>query len=985
MAEDLFELFNIPLDCNDASAIEQAIEKKRREISSKTNNARGEGLVNKDVLERLPQLRKILLDDEQRQAHRLAVTKHRQEQQEKRLENASKMIALFNNRQSITKAEYDVFINEYAHPQGPNKSELTQMIKVPINDKAPDTSSEELQPLSHSEEKQISNWLKIVQKRDLYDFLQVSFDCSHVEIKQRIKNARDAWSGKATAQKAAAHSLIGKAETILLDAHKKESYKATLDLEKIEDFKQQVKVFIADGTLSQDEIQSLLQGSEISHKKALSIIKKQIGASGKAIEVPAGFEKLFDDRRCGYCGAYSPKQAKVCNGCNKPLDVVCPKCSKRYPSEEGICPSCNLTLSDAIKIQADTETIKLVYSAGDTQESQRLLNLAKTNFPTSKQILELDAEIRRQINANLDLLVEIKNLMTEHKLNKAQQKLNEFRAKFPNNEESVKINSQLQEDLSAVRSLLEKAKQSSGDRAAQLCVQAAELCVDSEDIAREARKYPPSAPREFSALQKNDMIVLEWSPSISQKVTSYVVERKLGSIPNSTKDSDFLQEVNGLRFEDQNAPIGKVCYYAVFAKRAGVESREGASSQPVVRTYPVTEIKVEPQDGLVKLSYKLPETAHGIAVYRSENSNIAKLDQRLKLNAGRDRLVDSNVENGITYNYTILAEFSTPQGIISSRQVSANATPQKLPPAVKNLQANFVNRQVVLNWPADKDQKVVIVRNDKPISIEAGVSISPSGLNDIGQVLQVPLPGKLVDRPPKNGEYCYTAVTLSSSIAVIGATSSVACVADVSNLKLENRAGVLVAEWQWPQSSNRTLLVCKKNANPDGSNDNEAHKQWCTKEEYLKNGGLLLEGLPPGQYHIVAYAAYQLGTKELISAGTSETCKTIGHSGDMPVISYKIKQPFFGRSYKLIINTSIDSLALPNLSLVSKQGYAPIDLSDGALLKTISGLHAENGKVEIPLENPPKNQVAKLFFEDSDDYRQVTLKHPPVESLRLKK
>lgn len=1000
MNEDYFELLGLVPSCQDTREIQDAIGAKKKEWTRDSQHPTKKRRAT-ELLGMLGKIQAVMLDASQREFHRSEVTARRQVATQDALKALRDDLGFMTtaDKGAISRVERDTLIQMHcAEGALLTAADIDRTIAdmgIVVADASTQPSAQETPAMSDSDVNAIGTDLAQMPARpdsglrptSLYEFLCVGSQASVDEIKRRQQDRRSEWNTKREdSTKAAALTLIAKCGTILLDPKKRQSYDAALRARALRPLEAKVLLAAADKAVTAQETAHLLEIAErdfgVGHDEALELIRRVAMQRGASIEVPA-IQQSARSRKCGYCGRSYPTGTNICSACNKPLQIACFECGATYPSERGACASCGLTLSDDMEIQRLVGEVKRHESAGETDELRTLLASAKGRFPRSKQI----ARIQSQYDAIEQLVAEglkrVQALFAERRLEAARAELQVLAGKAPGSQDVALAFRQVNAALARVRVLIEQAERVGSEDQMRLVAQAYQLCSDSSLVKALAERSRPEPPGSVSVAQQGGMLIVTWVASSGLQVDGYRVVRKTGSAPVRLDDGVQLAFVPLVRFEDRTAPVGEVVYYAVFAERAGAVSSGVRCSIPVVRTAPPNDVVAMSQDGMVKLVYRMPKGACGIAAFKSESGPVTVADPKRRIpSASLQGFVDTSVVNGHSYHYAVAAEFETPRGLVLSELKGVVACPKPLPAPVRDLSAAWVNTCAQLEWTAPSSTRVVLVRTTTPSTRALGSTVDVGALPALGAVLNQAIPGRASDSVPSGGVYYYTAVTLEGDVGVVGSTARVVCVDDVAGLTAENEAGTLVLRWAWPRGATSARVLMRTDADPTGPDDSKAMRAAISDSDYSSVGRFVSDVTQPGAYRIAVYAVYNTPEGECVASGSSVGAHTMGRAGQLPTVTYQLRKPLLGNTYKLVFSGPA-GLVLPAVMVVAKPGSWPTERSDGTCIFQGGLPPLGSGSAAVELSCPPRHHSLKVFFADDGGYSQVQLVPPSAATLRV--
>ncbi|MDN5852026.1 MAG: hypothetical protein L0K86_04115, partial [Actinomycetia bacterium] len=213
------------------------------------------------------------------------------------------------------------------------------------------------------------------------------------------------------------------------------------------------------------------------------------------------------------------------------------------------------------------------------------------------------------------------------------------------------------------------------------------------EYVRAPDRNAPRRPRRMRANAGEGSVALRWRGSHEVDLRGYRVFR----------NGKRLGEVTGTRYTDSKAKNGKTYRYWVRAiDYRGNDSRRSKVRRAVPKdtTAPATprRFKAKPGDGAVTLTWKA-NSEPDLRRY------IIRRDGKLirRVGAGRTSYTDSNVQNGIPYKYTLVAQDKA--GNKSAPTDSKSATPADTsdPAQPEGLEVTEEGGTAVLNWDNNTD------------------------------------------------------------------------------------------------------------------------------------------------------------------------------------------------------------------------------------------------------------------------------------------
>jgi len=258
--DDLFALVGLDPECDDEALISDAVA-RARESSARGSVMGPDQLSQQQLLARLPEIERVLLDPHSRAALREEVRAARAARAEVLRRDVGRALALLlaGGKTSITKLESDALVKRYAEPGGLRPEQIDALITVPVVDGAQPATGRAA-PLPASEARLLATNLAVLGCTDLYDFLGAAVDADAATIESRRRELSALWNRKAkpTSEKTAALALVGRSAILFADPVKRAGYDETLAQARLEPFRKDIGLALANGELSQAQFAALI-------------------------------------------------------------------------------------------------------------------------------------------------------------------------------------------------------------------------------------------------------------------------------------------------------------------------------------------------------------------------------------------------------------------------------------------------------------------------------------------------------------------------------------------------------------------------------------------------------------------------------------------------------------------------------------------------------------------------------------------------------
>ena len=145
-----------------------------------------------------------------------------------------------------------------------------------------------------------------------------------------------------------------------------------------------------------------------------------------------------------------------------------------------------------------------------------------------------------------------------------------------------------------------------------------------------------------------DRVRLSWTPPPPDGLgpLTFAIMRKRGGLPEHPGDGTRIAEVSTCEFDDRHVKPGETVSYAVLGKRGEAESLAAVAAGPVVYLPDVQDVRVEPREGEVELSWIPPHGVFEIRVVRKLGAPPADPATATGIAASLDQALDRDLERG---------------------------------------------------------------------------------------------------------------------------------------------------------------------------------------------------------------------------------------------------------------------------------------------------------------------------------------------------
>lgn len=218
------------------------------------------------------------------------------------------------------------------------------------------------------------------------------------------------------------------------------------------------------------------------------------------------------------------------------------------------------------------------------------------------------------------------------------------------------------------------------DEAYAKFVEAHETNVEDEPTLNQLKSFPPPAPTELAVRPVGRDFELTWKAVSDPLPVTYRVTCSKNKPPSSPEVGETVAD--GLpqpRHRDTSRRGEGAIHYAVFSRRAGVFSKQAATSGPHMCVEKVRDLKYERGKGFVRLSWKLPKGSSRVEVWRKEGHPPEGSGDGVLVPSDMERALDEELENDATYWYLILAIYGEGTSAGSSASALLRVDPRARP------------------------------------------------------------------------------------------------------------------------------------------------------------------------------------------------------------------------------------------------------------------------------------------------------------------
>lgn len=307
---------------------------------------------------------------------------------------------------------------------------------------------------------------------------------------------------------------------------------------------------------------------------------------------------------------------------------------------------------------------------------------------------------------------------------------------------------------------------------------------------------PPGAPSALAATPGNGIVSLRWGAS--PRTESYSVRRGT----SSSGPFDQVATTQATSYADSTVTNGTVYYYVVASQNPGGGSAPSAmvAATPVAPPPAPSGLQLSSGSSQVALTWSPAPRATSYSVRRATEAGgpFTAIGS-----PGVPSHIDTDVKNGVTYRYQIVALNAGGESPPSSE---ITASPTAPPAPITALEATSGNGQVSLHWPAAEGASSYVIKR----SLAADGTFAP--------IATVPA-CTFVDAGLTNGtpyHYRVNAINGSGSGLDSGTATATPVAPPTAPTGLSSSAGNREVELKWAPSTRAVSYLVKRSDVPGG-------------------------------------------------------------------------------------------------------------------------------------------------------------------------
>lgn len=975
MEESYFLLLELPFDPpeNNTEKINDAIAKKRAQWSMEKNKPNNQGKAAQRNLEKLEDIKKVMLDPAARQRE-ADKAKAKRNEMEKNLEDRLELYRAKGDE--LSPQELKMLSKQYG-PFGFTEDEIKRgFAKKTRKQEKIDVSS----VLGQSQAGQVERQMTAlgIPEKTLYDFLNLSQNSSCSKLCACAKEKTNLYlaKGEKNAKGDSEQALCGLCMTIFKDESSKQKYDNYVNITRY----YKCNGFIDEMAMSEQKrispkvkdalVGKLVETYHIGISDAIDYLKNYCEYKGYAL--------AEDKVVCGLCGAENVPGATSCVKCGKPLVITCPSCGSQNNNSAKVCAKCGFDLTQMEKATELLRQAKQKYAEKALSEAEKLLKEAKAFWPNHADILALEKTIQDERKQVAEIVAAIMKDIQEKRLYSARSKIGQAMARGFSVDSSVA--SKVTEVIADVEAKLATVRNASGDAAFLAAMKLREVIADCDELNQSLQKFPPEAVEKVTCKHIGDEVTLSWSKCSSVGEVSYQVVRKENMHANGPCDGIVVYTGKELSYTDRNIPKNTAFYYSVFTVRIEVFSRAAKLEETIAVVDKPTKVRAIGGDGMITLSWEKTPALTEVRVYRYRGFNRPENDSAYESIpcARLDGLTINHLDNGVNYWLAICAGYAINGKTFFSEKVYIAAVPQKPAKPLQDFTVQMFGEMCQAKWTQSEWDVILLCAKCQPDYLV-------DTIYDLTELLQKYEKIELNLKSTTEAEFridfvgeCYVIPgVINASNVILNHAAYISSVPSVKNVSCDlSAAGTeMYVNFAWPKKVEKALLVYRMDAYPTGPEDPLAHKIEWTKRQYEANEGLVISKPPQGNLFVQVYTYFEGEGKRVYSEGCHALLSNEPQRDVYYTIRYK-KPGLFSKKCAISVEVEAEgAFTFPAFTVVSKFKGTPLKRSDGDIVCTMEeSTEIKGGHVfEFSVTPLRAGTVLKMFFLNDKDYKKFKI------------
>ena len=756
-----------------------------------------------DEVSRNPQI----LDEHAKEFVKLQQEEKRE--QEKALRDAASMLVVNGE---IDEKVLDNLTKQYSQY---SKDEILKILGARIKQKKVfkyvDDGVKELEKSMFNE---INSNLKIVNKKNLYDFLNLKPTSSLNEIQakkdEKYKECQD--HATKTPEVTAAGLLCGQISAVLCNDDKRKSYHKSLENIVFAD----IKVIIDQVALSNTKIiypeqyKTLVDDCAkkgIDYYKAEFFIYQYCETKNVTVVESGGGEaaKMIS---CRICSTLNDPQVAVCKECAFPLIVTCPNCGKTSSDPKELkCTKCGFSIGDMPNAENELIQAEKSLIINDFNTAKQHLAKAEYYWKTYSKIADFKkrlGESQSEIESHLKKLDEYKN----------EKKFQAIKDYIVRQKIGVSVAATYISDADAAiaKAKAECAKaraQSNNSAKIESFMQALLICADLKEAEDELINNPPQTPTHLKVTVTGKKIQINWD-KLPSNLIRYSIVRKEDGKPANQKDGVVIApDLAGNSFDDINVEAGNSYYYAVYSKCGIIYSKMGAVNEdPVLLVSDIDNLIAVPSEKEINFTFTLPDNAKRkaeVEVYR---------DGKMVKTVSGGVFGDSGLVTDKQYDYKFVAVFTdclNKKHYAAGIQLQATPTSPPKPVVLNEDEKKSDKIAKIITWSPPAKGTVVLYLCDQKQKFLEGQMIDVKSF--AGKFVNINTANNMarIDLNFHGAKYLYP-ITTHIGVSVIGAPLLICSALPVA-ATFDRQDRYIDIYWKWEQNVQAVEVMAQSEDN----------------------------------------------------------------------------------------------------------------------------------------------------------------------------
>ena len=819
-------------------------------------------------------------------------------------------------------------------------------------------------PLEEQKMELISSNLKVLEKKDLYEFLELKPNATLSQIKESAANKFQYVTGnmnKTDPRVNATDVLVKQCTTIFASEEGRRRYNKAVEERGFKEVGKAITRMKGNTSfISPAQYRQFLETCSrggIPRDKAEYLI--YTSAEKVGVEVDEG--TVDELTTCRYCGALNERGTLSCRSCGMPVKVSCPKCGKESSEADYRCTKCGFSLIGMKDAHVFLVMARAALEANNPDDAEKQVLKANSFWPSTPEAGALMKEISQKRISQKGLLEKIEELCGKKYYYTAQQSVMELPVGNVLRKETL-------DAVEAAEELLRKADAAvDANMKLDIYIQALEICADCKKAVDRIRQTPPQAPMSLTATVMGTNIRLSWQKTTSNHI-AYQIVRKENAQPSNVKDGEILGSTNNSSFDDNKAIAGISYFYAVYSKCADyISTKPALLTTPVMRVEEIDPkiIRVNPQETSLEFSFDFPRGLFAIEIYRE--------DKLTKTLTGTS-YIDSGLQTRKTYNYRFVAVYHDSMGNShKSKGIVLQFTPMPKPKPVE-LKLQDGEKQAQLKWESPSVGTLCIYYTDNFIKYNKNDVISvdtfkAERLNVTGNSCTI--------NKDYSGERFYIPVTIQGNIGVVGNIVSIISLSPLTNVSISRDDNKIEVKWGWEGIS--AVRICHT------IDDGPKRKEDVFKAKTSSPCHIIQ--IPPSakSVEVSIMSLVISGGKELLGKASKKVISMKATKVAFEDVKNKRKFGFIA-SDDYTITIKADSILPCDLHLLVQEQFPPIDLVHYTPTAIINQSDIKpNMSLEIPFTFKRKMRGQSVHFRliaANRDYAKKVVVTPETRQIK---